>query len=103
MRLDGNNNIKELYDLVEYQGTSAAYPRVLGQYDDKTYLLVNYPNKFELVLTENKLEVAALDNATTRLVYPASNDCVATNQFGSMLLTKSIIGNKYTMEFFPAK
>lgn len=101
MRIDGENKIREKYELVENKSARMAYPRILGYYQDKAYFMINYPNKFKLVLSEDKVEPEQLENNAYRLVYMANEDYVVSNEFGSMFLTKSIVGNKYVLEFFP--
>ncbi len=101
MRIDGDKKIKLNNILADNQSIDLVYPSLLGEYSDKAYFMVNYPNKFKLIFSEDKMEVESLENNVYRLVYTATKDCIVTNQFGSMLLTKSIMGNKYTLEFFP--
>lgn len=103
MTIDGNNKIKERYELQENKSQDIIFPRLLGQYADRSYYAVNYPNKFKLVLSEGKVENEPLETGVYRLVYMPTEDYLSTNQFGSMLLTKTAVGNKYNMEFYPSK
>ncbi len=101
IHINRENKITENYDIQENKSNEIVYPLLLGQYSDKAYFLVNYPNKFKLVVSEDKVETETLENSVYRLVYLPDKQYVAINQYGTMLLTKSIVGNKYTLEFYP--
>jgi len=103
MTIDGSNKIKERYEIQENKSQGIIFPRLLGQYADKSYYAINYPNKFKLVLSEGKVETEPLETAVYRLVNMPTEDYLSTNQYGSMLLTKTAVGNKYLMEFYPNK
>ncbi len=102
MQIDGDKKIKLNNIIAENQSIDLVYPKLLGEYSDKAYYMVNYPNKFMLVFSEDKMEIASVENKVYRLVNTATQDYMVSNQFGSMFLTKSIIGNKYILEFFPS-
>ena len=101
MQIDGDKKIKFNNIIADNQSIDMVYPKLLGEYSDKAYYLVNYPNKFKLVFSEDKMEVESIENKVYRVVYTATKDYIVSNQYGSMFLTKSIIGNKYMLEFFP--
>ena len=103
MTIDGSNKIRERYEIQENKSQDIIFPRLLGQYTDKSYYAINYPNKFKLVLSEGKVETEPLETGVYRLVYMPTEDYLSTNQFGNMLLTKTAVGNKYQLEFYPAK
>jgi len=102
MRIDGSNKIREIYELVENKSANVTNPQVLGAYPDKVHFMISYPNKFKLVLSEDKAEIEQLENNAYKLVYMANQDYVSSNELGSMFITKSIVGNKYVLEFFPS-
>ena len=95
------NKIKHNYEIQENRSSEMVYPILLGKYSDKAYFLINYPNKFNLVVSENKIEAETLENSIYRLVSLPNKDVVSTSQSGSMLLAKTIVGNKYILWFFP--
>ena len=101
MRIDADNKIKQTYEVQQNQSSEPVYPSLLGSYKDNAYFLVNYHDKFMLKVAADKMEAEPLENSVSRLVYIGNNDCIATNQFGNMFLTKTIVGNKYTLQFFP--
>ena len=101
MRIDADNKIKQMYDIQQNQSSEPVYPRLLGSYKDNTYFLMNYHDKFMLKVAADKMESEPLENNVSRLVYIGDNECIAANQFGNMFLTKTIVGNKYTLQFFP--
>lgn len=103
MTIDGSNKIRERYEIQENRSQDIIFPRFLGQYPDKSYYVINYPNKFKIVLSEGKVETEPLETGVYRLVYLPTEDYLSTNQFGSMLLTKTAVGNKYNLEFYPRK
>src|SRR5688572_33356654 len=103
MTIDGSNKIRERYEIQENKSQDIIFPRLLGQYADKSYYVINYPNKFKLALSEGKVETEPLETGVYRLVYMPTEDYLSTNQFGSMLLTKTVVGSKYQMEFYPGK
>jgi hypothetical protein len=101
IHIDENQKIVEHYDITDNKSSEMAYPMLLGDYSDKAYFLVNYPNMFKLVISEEKVETETIENDTYKLITQANGEYVTMNQFGIMYITRSVIGNKATLEFFP--
>ena len=103
LHVTDKGKITESYEVLENKSSEIVYPMLLGEYPDKAYFLVNYPIMFKLVVSATKVESEILESETYQLVTQANGDIVTTNNNGIMLLTKSMIGNKYFMEFYPSK
>ncbi|MDP4663112.1 MAG: hypothetical protein NWS74_05575 [Salibacteraceae bacterium] len=101
VHIDENNKIVEHYDITENKSSDMPYPMFLGDYSDKAYFLVNYPNMFKLVISDAKVETETVENDTYKLINQANGEYITFNQYGVMYITKSVIGNKTTLEFFP--
>lgn len=101
IHIDENQKIVEHYDITENKSSDSPYPFFLGDYSDKAYFLVNYPNQFKLVISTEAVTTETIENDTYKLITQANGEIVTMNQFGVMYITKSAIGNKRTLEFFP--
>lgn len=101
IHIDENQKIMEHYDITENKSSESPYPFFLGDYSDNAYFLVNYPNMFKLVISTDAITTERVENDTYKLVTQANGEYLTMNQYGIMYITKSVIGNKRTLEFFP--
>jgi hypothetical protein len=75
----------------------------LAKYKDSQVYILEFGSKMKLVFNKEKFELVPLDSKTMRTVPMISREYISYSDAGAMLLTKTIIGNGYSVEFYPSK
>lgn len=102
LHIDDQNKVVESYEILDNRSTEMVYPFLLGEYPEKVYFMVNYPNMFKLIVQESAVTTETLEDNVFELVYQSNGDCLRINEHGTLLMVKSKVGNERRLEFFPA-
>ncbi len=66
-------------------------------------LMLNYPMRIQLLMNKDKCLVSPIETTTNRLVSNEDGSFVSGNNEGLTLLSKTTMGTKYTLFYYPAK
>lgn len=88
-------------DFTSYTSNFPAKINTLSQNPDQAYLMLDYPFKVQLLLKENEDIISSIESQTNRLIPVYGAGVISENNFGVLLLSKTTMGAKYTLLFYP--
>ncbi len=103
LRIEADGKVTTLDMLPGYKAQVPVSIVTLGEYEDRSYYMVNYPNILQVALNREKSAVTPIVPPTEMLVSKLNGDKVVKNEFGTLLLKRSAAGTAYTLSFYPMK
>lgn len=100
-RITEDNKVTNIDDLTGYINSTPAKIDFLGDNKEQAYLMLYYPNKVQLMLDKAQMTVSPLETATSRLMPLLNGDFLSRTSAGAVLMSRSVMGTKYTLLYYP--
>jgi hypothetical protein len=102
-RIDDQKKLTKVSTVTVEKSAKKVNVLPLAKYADNEVYILEFSAKMKLIFNKEKFSLEPLDSKTMRTVPMMSKEYISYSDAGSMILTKTIIGNGYSVEFYPNK